>query len=87
MFLGEIKTKNLLGFLPVSSNACITMELFEGVRCVQKPLHKLTEPISLTDDTNPLGPCLVSSNVIKDPQTLPLKCILNGETVQDGTTA
>jgi len=39
------------------------------------------------DNTNPLGPCLVSSNVIKDPQTLPLKCILNGETVQDGTTA
>ncbi|KAL0955562.1 hypothetical protein HGRIS_001803 [Hohenbuehelia grisea] len=39
------------------------------------------------DNTNPLGPCLVSGTAIPDPQTLPLKCTLNGEVVQDGTTA
>ncbi|KAJ3509760.1 hypothetical protein NLJ89_g5048 [Agrocybe chaxingu] len=39
------------------------------------------------DNTNPLGPCLVSSGVIKDPQDVKLKCTLNGVVVQDGTTA
>ncbi|KDQ28432.1 hypothetical protein PLEOSDRAFT_1093612 [Pleurotus ostreatus PC15] len=39
------------------------------------------------DNTNPLGPCLVSAKAIPDPQTIPLKCVLNGQTVQDGTTA
>jgi len=39
------------------------------------------------DNTNPLGPCLVSNNAIPDPQNLLLKCTLNGKTVQDGTTA
>ncbi|KAJ3841868.1 fumarylacetoacetate hydrolase [Lentinula raphanica] len=39
------------------------------------------------DNTNPLGPCLVSSSAIPDPQKVPLKCKLNGQTVQDGTTA
>ncbi|KAJ3998038.1 fumarylacetoacetate hydrolase [Lentinula boryana] len=39
------------------------------------------------DNTNPLGPCLVSASAIPDPQKVPLKCKLNGETVQDGTTA
>ncbi|CAA7258508.1 unnamed protein product [Cyclocybe aegerita] len=39
------------------------------------------------DNTNPLGPCLVSSSVIKDPQDVQLKCTLNGVIVQDGTTA
>ncbi|KAL1743119.1 hypothetical protein HDZ31DRAFT_75074 [Schizophyllum fasciatum] len=38
------------------------------------------------DNTNPFGPCLVSSKAIGDPQNLPLKTVLNGETVQDGTT-
>ncbi|KAF9006712.1 hypothetical protein BDQ17DRAFT_1352250 [Cyathus striatus] len=39
------------------------------------------------DNTNPVGPCLVSSNVISDPQNVLLKCTLNGNVVQDGTTA
>ncbi|KJA14589.1 hypothetical protein HYPSUDRAFT_1071932 [Hypholoma sublateritium FD-334 SS-4] len=39
------------------------------------------------DHTNPLGPCLVSNNIITDPQQILLKTVLNGVTVQDGTTA
>ncbi|KAF9534625.1 fumarylacetoacetate hydrolase [Crepidotus variabilis] len=39
------------------------------------------------DNTNPLGPVLVSNSLIPNPQTVPLKCTLNGSTVQDGTTA
>ncbi|KAJ3568769.1 hypothetical protein NP233_g5497 [Leucocoprinus birnbaumii] len=39
------------------------------------------------DNTNPLGPCLVSNNVIPDPQSVRLKLTLNGNVVQDGTTA
>jgi len=39
------------------------------------------------DNTNPLGPCLVSSTTIPDPQKVLLKCTVNGNVVQDGTTA
>ncbi|KAF9450177.1 hypothetical protein P691DRAFT_811086 [Macrolepiota fuliginosa MF-IS2] len=39
------------------------------------------------DNTNPLGPCLVSNNLIPDPQNVRLKLTLNGNVVQDGTTA
>ncbi|KIM46574.1 hypothetical protein M413DRAFT_441662 [Hebeloma cylindrosporum] len=39
------------------------------------------------DNTNPLGPCLVSNNVITDPQNILLKCTVNGKVLQDGTTA
>ncbi|KAK7062344.1 fumarylacetoacetate hydrolase [Favolaschia claudopus] len=39
------------------------------------------------DNTNPLGPCLVSASAIPDPQKLPLKTVLNGVTVQDGNTS
>ncbi|EMD40397.1 hypothetical protein CERSUDRAFT_80071 [Gelatoporia subvermispora B] len=39
------------------------------------------------DNTNPLGPCLVSSSAIPDPQKIPLKTTVNGEVLQDGTTA
>ncbi|XP_006456703.1 hypothetical protein AGABI2DRAFT_195714 [Agaricus bisporus var. bisporus H97] len=39
------------------------------------------------DNTNPLGPCLVSSKLIPDPQKLRLKMTLNENVVQDGTTA
>jgi len=39
------------------------------------------------DNTNPLGPCLVSSNLIPDPQKVHLKLTLNGDVVQDGSTA
>jgi len=39
------------------------------------------------DNTNPLGPCLVSNKVITDPQNVLLKCTVNGNVVQNGTTA
>ncbi|PPQ63135.1 hypothetical protein CVT24_005775 [Panaeolus cyanescens] len=39
------------------------------------------------DNTNPLGPCLVSNNAIPNPQEILLKCTVNGQVVQDGTTA
>ncbi|CAK5263179.1 unnamed protein product [Mycena citricolor] len=39
------------------------------------------------DDSNPLGPCLVSTTAIPDPQTIPLRCTLNGQLVQDGNTS
>ncbi|TFY72965.1 hypothetical protein EVG20_g3 [Dentipellis fragilis] len=39
------------------------------------------------DNTNPIGPCLVSSASIADPQNIPLKTILNGQTLQDGNTS
>lgn len=35
----------------------------------------------------PLGPELVTADEIPDPQTLRLRCELNGEIMQDGTTA
>ncbi|KIY51630.1 fumarylacetoacetate hydrolase [Fistulina hepatica ATCC 64428] len=39
------------------------------------------------DDTNPLGPCLVSAVALGDPQAVPLSCTVNGVKHQDGTTA
>jgi len=38
------------------------------------------------DNTNPFGPCLVSSGVIPDPQQISLKCTVNGQVLQDGNT-
>ena len=35
----------------------------------------------------PLGPYLVTKDEIEDPQNLSVRCVLNGETVQDGTTS
>ncbi|KAF9555344.1 hypothetical protein CPC08DRAFT_712094 [Agrocybe pediades] len=39
------------------------------------------------DNTNPLGPCLVSNKAIPDPQNVLLKTTVNDNVVQDGTTA
>ncbi|KAA1466467.1 hypothetical protein DENSPDRAFT_811490 [Dentipellis sp. KUC8613] len=39
------------------------------------------------DNTNPIGPCLVSAASIANPQNIPLKTVLNGQTLQDGNTA
>ncbi|KAI9467050.1 hypothetical protein BJY52DRAFT_1208552 [Lactarius psammicola] len=39
------------------------------------------------DNTAPIGPCLVAAFAIPDPQTLSLKTIVNGQVLQDGTTA
>ncbi|KIW61309.1 hypothetical protein PV05_01447 [Exophiala xenobiotica] len=38
------------------------------------------------DGSCPLGPVLVTKDVIPDPQTLSIKAIYNGQTVQDGNT-
>ena len=38
------------------------------------------------DTFSPLGPCLVSADEITDPQTLGIRTILNGETVQNWNT-
>lgn len=35
----------------------------------------------------PLGPELVTTDLIPDPQQLRLQCVLNGETMQDGNTS
>ena len=39
------------------------------------------------DTFAPLGPWIVTADEIPDPQTLPIRCILNGQTLQDSTTA
>jgi len=38
------------------------------------------------DDTNPLGPAIVSKKAIPDPQVVDLKATLNGKTVQSSNT-
>lgn len=38
------------------------------------------------DTFAPIGPDLVTSDEISDPHNLPIRCILNGETVQDSNT-
>ncbi|KAI9447995.1 hypothetical protein H4582DRAFT_2068560 [Lactarius indigo] len=39
------------------------------------------------DNTAPIGPCLVAASAIPDPQTLSLKTVVNGQVLQNGTTA
>jgi len=39
------------------------------------------------DNTNPLGPCIVSGANITDPQNLALKSTLNGQVMQNGNTS
>ena len=39
------------------------------------------------DTFSPLGPCLVTRDEIPDPQTLGIRTVLNGETVQDWNTS
>ncbi|PAV20787.1 fumarylacetoacetate hydrolase [Pyrrhoderma noxium] len=39
------------------------------------------------DNSTPIGPVLVSSKTVPDPQKLPLRTFLNGEKMQDGNTA
>jgi 2-keto-4-pentenoate hydratase/2-oxohepta-3-ene-1,7-dioic acid hydratase in catechol pathway len=39
------------------------------------------------DGSCPLGPVLVTTDAIDDPQTLSIQAIYNGQTVQEGTTA
>jgi len=35
----------------------------------------------------PMGPCVVTRDEVPDPQDLPVRCVLNGEVVQDGHTS
>jgi 2-keto-4-pentenoate hydratase/2-oxohepta-3-ene-1,7-dioic acid hydratase in catechol pathway len=35
----------------------------------------------------PTGPCLVTADEIADPQTLPIRCVINGEVLQDSNTS
>jgi len=39
------------------------------------------------DNSTPIGPVLVAAKAVPDPQILPLKTVVNGATLQDGTTA
>jgi 2,4-diketo-3-deoxy-L-fuconate hydrolase len=39
------------------------------------------------DTFGPIGPCLVTSDEITDPQTLRIRCKVNGQLLQDSTTA
>jgi hypothetical protein len=45
------------------------------------------DTICWSDNSTPIGPCLVAASAIPDPQTLALKSIVNGQVLQDGTTA
>jgi 2-keto-4-pentenoate hydratase/2-oxohepta-3-ene-1,7-dioic acid hydratase in catechol pathway len=38
------------------------------------------------DNFAPTGPCIVSADEIPDPQNLPIRCRLNGQTMQDSNT-
>jgi len=40
-----------------------------------------------TNNTTPLGPCIVSSQTISDPQSLPITFTLNGNVLQHGNTS
>jgi 2-keto-4-pentenoate hydratase/2-oxohepta-3-ene-1,7-dioic acid hydratase in catechol pathway len=39
------------------------------------------------DSFCPCGPCILSADALPDPQTLPLRLALNGQTQQDASTA
>jgi len=39
------------------------------------------------DDFLPMGPWLTTADMIDDPQDLRVRCLVNGEVMQDGTTA
>jgi acylpyruvate hydrolase len=39
------------------------------------------------DTFGPFGPCLVTADEIPDPQTLSIRCAVNGRTLQNSTTA
>jgi len=45
------------------------------------------DTIYCLDNTTPIGPCLVAASSIADPQNLTLKTVVNGQVLQDGTTA
>lgn len=79
-----------LGVLPQTPDDDVSVGLFQGIWSVVfasagAHSHVLTLSGS-PDNTTPLGPCIVSNNAIPDPQVLPLTCMLNGKTLQNGNT-
>ncbi|KAF9890634.1 hypothetical protein FE257_005765 [Aspergillus nanangensis] len=66
----------VLGYTASNDVSARKMQLITTQWCFSKGL----------DGSCPLGPVLVSPSVIQDPQTLSLKAIYNGVTVQDGHT-
>lgn len=77
------------GVIPLSSDECFAVGLLEGLRWARSPLAADVGLYSIhwSDNTTPIGPCLVAPSVIPDPQTLTLKTVVNGQVLQDGTTA
>lgn len=56
-------------------------------RNFSEPVTRPRPERGTADNTNPLGPCLVASSAIPDPQAIPLKTAVNGQVLQDGNTA
>ena len=57
------------------------------MRTVARPNGNHGADFDALDNTNPLGPCIVAAQAIPDPQSLPLKTVVNGQTLQNGNTA
>ncbi|KAJ5783015.1 2-keto-4-pentenoate hydratase [Penicillium paradoxum] len=66
----------VLGYTASNDVSARTMQLMTTQWCFSKGL----------DGSCPIGPVLVSSSVIQDPQALSIRAIHNGATVQDGHT-
>lgn len=79
-----------IGLVPETPTCGLSMGLLEELWSVlfihSVPVICVVLNKSL-DNTNPLGPCLVSNKIITDPQNVLLKCTVNGQVLQDGTTA
>jgi hypothetical protein len=74
-------------FLSVNTIVRLTMGFLKEFRYARLVCLKADSLQHSLDNTNPLGPCLVSNNVISHPQKILLKCTVNGNVLQDGTTA
>ena len=57
-----------------------------GTTAFTRTFAQKAHPLFL-DNTTPIGPCLVAAHAVPDPQKVPLKTVVNGKTLQDGTTA
>lgn len=66
----------VLGYTASNDISARTLQLNQSQWCFGKGL----------DDSLPIGPVLVSSSIINDPQALSIKAIYNGTVVQDGHT-
>ncbi|PVH96297.1 5-carboxymethyl-2-hydroxymuconate isomerase [Periconia macrospinosa] len=66
----------VLGYTSSNDISARTLQMVTGQWSFSKGL----------DNSCPIGPVLVSSSIIPDPQTLSIKAIYNGQIVQDGNT-